>query len=151
MKPKIKNEKCQSFPVQCLHVRGLYKGLSRNHSLQSKWHELIIHYTCTCNVLKCWHFKTTQPTLSTCATRSSGGNLPLQCIEIIQVSDDTFRGALKSNFWKKLGFCPNQVAPPPPLSPKVGTPKTMIFNVIFGWDWGTPAILQQNPNKSKIG
>ena len=27
----------------------------------------------------------------------------------------------------------------------------MIFNVIFGWDWGTPAILQQNPNKSTLG
>ena len=23
----------------------------------------------------------------------------------------------------------------------------MIFYVIVGWDWGTPAILQQNPNK----
>ena len=23
----------------------------------------------------------------------------------------------------------------------------MIVDVIFGWDWGTPAILQQNPNK----
>ena len=32
------------------------------------------------------------------------------------------RGAFKSIFWKKLGFCPNQVDPPP--SPKVGTPKT---------------------------
>ena len=30
----------------------------------------------------------------------------------------------------------------------------VIFGDFFGWDWGTPAILQQNPNKSilvKIG
>ena len=26
----------------------------------------------------------------------------------------------------------------------------MIFNVIFGWDWGTPAILQQNSPFGKI-
>ena len=27
----------------------------------------------------------------------------------------------------------------------------VIFNVIVGWNWGTPAILQQNPNKSTLG
>ena len=27
----------------------------------------------------------------------------------------------------------------------------VIFNVIFGWDWGTRDILQQNPNKSTLG
>ena len=32
------------------------------------------------------------------------------------------RGAFKLDFWKNLGFCPNQVDPPPP--PKVGAPKT---------------------------
>ena len=48
----------------------------------------------------------------------------------------TLRGALKSDFWKKLGFCPNQVNPPPPPSPKVGTPKTkkkMMFFCILGY------------------
>ena len=83
------------------------------------------------------------------------------------------RGAFKSDFWKNLGFCPNQVDPLPPPR-KLGHPKlkkkndvffcilgyskhiifswkSHIFGDFVGWDWGTPAILQQNPNKSTLG
>ena len=43
------------------------------------------------------------------------------------------RGTFISDFWKNLGFCPNQVDPP--SSQKVGTPKTkkMMFFCILGY------------------
>ena len=43
--------------------------------------------------------------------------------DILYVFIVILREAFKSIFWKNLGICPNQVAPPP-RSPKVGTPKT---------------------------
>ena len=44
----------------------------------------------------------------------------------------TIRGALKWTFWKNLGFCPNQVAPPPPPR-SLGHPKLKKNYVFFAF------------------
>ena len=51
-----------------------------------------------------------------------------------QISEEAGGGCRGQDFWKNLGFCPNQVDPPP-LSPNVGTPKTkkMMFFCILGY------------------
>ena len=48
----------------------------------------------------------------------------------INISQNSHREAFKSNFWKFLGFCPNQVDPPP--RQKLGRPK-LIFFVYFAF------------------